>query len=133
MIIKITPDKEKALSLLEAASDREEISKQLNESKFPSNFLENMYETCRELVSSIMLSDGFRTIGDSAHKEAIEYLKNYKEFKTEEISLLDDLRVKRNKFMYEGKKMTFLYLKTNKSKIKEIIKKLKVIATNKLK
>jgi len=99
MLIKITPDIERAKSLMDMAEKRE---------------------------------DGFRAIGEYAHKEAIDYLSNYG-FSHEDLSLLHDLRIRRNKSMYEGKQINPSYLENNEKSIVRLIRKLKTLLKFKIK
>ncbi|MCX9025419.1 MAG: hypothetical protein OIN85_04905 [Candidatus Methanoperedens sp.] len=63
----------------------------------------------------------------------IEYLeKNYPEFKGHEISLLDDLRLTRNRIAYNGFFVTDEYLERKMKEILAIIEKLRVIIYKKL-
>ncbi|MDP1695471.1 MAG: hypothetical protein Q8L29_01000 [archaeon] len=102
-IKRITPDKEKAKGILNMVETTLKMIEQINQDAFPSNITKEYYEVTRELISIILLLDGFKTTGDGAHKRQIEYLEaNYKEFSRTEIVLIDDLRITRNKIAYEG-------------------------------
>jgi len=129
-IIKITPDKEKAKSILRMVSLLEErISRQERE-RMVSLIIADYYETIKELLTAILLLDGYKTLN---HKNLIEYLNNnYKELTKHEISIMDDLRILRNKITYEGFFVNLPYLDRNEQFIKEIIKKLKDIINSKL-
>ena len=125
MIIKTAPDKERAKSLSKVVKQREDYIAAVNADKFPSVVAEAYYEIIKELMTAISLSDGFKAIGENAHKDLVDYLSNYKEFTREEIVLVNDLRIKRNKLMYEGITIELVYLKNNKDKLISIINKLK--------
>ncbi len=126
MIIKVAPDKEKAKSMLELIKDREKFVLSSSTSEISSTIIaENYYEIIKELVSIIALLDGFKATGENAHKELIGYRSNYKEFSEEEIILANDLRIKRNKSCYEGKRIDASYLPNRKEKLLLIISKLK--------
>lgn len=102
-LIKITPDKEKAKSILKMVETTLEMIKSIDKIKFSSNVTKEYYEIIRELTSIILLLDGYKVIGERAHKKQIEYLEqNYKEFTSAEINLMDDLRITRNKIAYDG-------------------------------
>jgi hypothetical protein len=80
-----------------------EMIKLIDTNKFSSNVTKEYYDVIRELISVILLLDGYKTYGEGAHKKLVEYLQhNYKEFKEYEISLIDDLRIIRNKIAYDG-------------------------------
>ncbi len=131
MIIKITPDKEKAKSMLNLIENREKFLPLINIKEFSTIAAEHYYEIIKELVSIFLMLNGTKTTGENAHKEMIEELAKYQEFSQWEISLLDDLRIKRNKSYYEGKQIMPIYLETNKEKLKTIIKKLKSLTNKK--
>ena len=133
MKIKTYSDKEKVKSMLNVVKNRENFVKTANFKEFPTIIAENYYEIIKELISSLLLLDGFKTIGENAHKELIESLSNYKEFEEYEIKLIDDLRIRRNKSSYEGKPFEKTYLDDKKSKITKIIDKLKRVINKKLK
>ncbi|MEK6983934.1 MAG: hypothetical protein AABX33_05150 [Nanoarchaeota archaeon] len=96
-LIKITPNKEKAHSIFKMVEITLEMIKQIDKSKFPSNITKEYYEVVRELISIILLLDGYKTMGEGAHKRQIEYLEaNYKDFSKHETAFIDDLRVTRN-------------------------------------
>jgi len=125
MIIKITPDKEKVSSMRELIENREKFVVSIRKTEFPTILAENYYEIIKELATAILLLDGFKAIGEKAHKELIESLSKYKEFEEGEIVLLDDLRIKRNKSSYGGKQIDQSYLENKEEKILNIIKKMK--------
>ncbi len=132
-LIKITPNKEKAESILKMVDITLEMIQQIDKNKFPSNIVKEYYETIRELISVILLLDGFKIVGENAHKRLIEYLKeNYKQFSEHEISFVDDLRILRNKIAYDGFFVKEEYLSRNVGNIKEVISKLKKLVRGKL-
>ena len=62
--------------------------------------ISDYYEIIKEMITAILLLDGCKTL---SHKDLIDYLKeNYKEITSHELSLLDELRVLRNRIAYEG-------------------------------
>ncbi len=132
MIIKVIPDKEKVKSMIKLVEKREEFVSSIDEIKFPTNAAENYYEIIKELAAAIFLLDGFKATGESAHKEIINSLAKYKEFDESEISILDDLRITRNKSSYEGKQVEISYIENKKDKLLSIITKLKGLLNKKL-
>ena len=85
-LIKITPDKEKARSILKMVEKTLEMVEDIDINKFPSNITKEYYEIIRELLSILLLLEGYKTYGEGAHKKLIEYIKeNYKELDTSEI------------------------------------------------
>lgn len=125
MIIKVFPDKEKAKSILELIEQRENYVRNSNFEGFPTGKGENYYEILKELATILLLLNGAKATGENAHKELFDELAKRKFISEEERILAQDLRIKRNYSMYEGKKFKDIYLKNNEDKIKEIIFKLK--------
>ena len=132
-LMKVTPNKEKAKSILKMVETTIEMINNLDTGKFPSNITKEYYEVIRELLSIVLLLDGYKTYGEGAHKKLIEYVeKNYKEFSKYEISLIDNLRNIRNKIAYDGFFVEKDYIERKKKEINIIIKKLKEIVKKKL-
>lgn len=132
-LIKVTQDKEKAQSILKMVETTLEMVKLIDKSKFPSNIAKEYYEIIRELISIILLLDGYKAIGEKAHKRQIEYLEaNYEEFDKAEITLIDDLRITRNKIAYDGFFVKESYVDRKLAEILKIIEKLKGLIKNKL-
>lgn len=116
------PDKEKARSILKMTSLIEERIKIQNRKKMAALIIADYYEMIKELITAILLLDGYKTL---SHKDLIDYIGKYHEFSSYEISILDDLRILRNRIAYEGFFVDFSYLDKNEHLFKEIIKKLK--------
>ena len=132
-LIKITPNKEKAHSIFKMVEITLEMIKQIDKSKFPSNITKEYYEVVRELISIILLLDGYKTMGEGAHKRQIEYLEaNYKNFSKYDIDFIDDLRVTRNKIAYDGFFVKEAYIDRKLNEILKIIDKLKDIVRKKI-
>lgn len=127
-IIKITPDKEKARSILKMIDTTLKMIGSLDVNRFSSNITKEYYEVIRELITVVLLLDGYKTYGEGAHKKLIDYLNiNYKSFNESEILLIDDLRIIRNKIAYDGFFVQKDYLDRKINNINNIIKKLKEI------
>lgn len=133
MIIKIAPDKEKARSIFNLTKNRREFISSIDIKRFPTNAAENYYEIIKELGIGILLLDGLKATGDSAHKEMIEALAGYDKIEGWEIELMDDLRVKRNRSSYEGKEIEYVYLKNKRDELESIINKLEKLLDERLK
>lgn len=131
MIIKTSPDKEKAKSMLNLIKSRESFIISVESEQFSTIIAENYYEIIKELASALLLLDGLKSTGENAHKDLIDYLSNYR-FNGEEIYLMNDLRIKRNKSSYEGKQIEADYIKNKKDKLFKIIKKLKDLISQKI-
>jgi len=132
-LIKTTPDKEKAQSILKMVETTLEMVRLIDKTKFPSNVTKEYYEVIRELTSIILLLDGYKSIGEKAHKRQVEYLEaNYKEFSKAEITLMDDLRITRNKIAYDGFFVKENYVDRKLADILKIIDKLKRLIAKKI-
>jgi len=132
-IIKTAPDREKAKSILKMVETTLEMIDTIDSRKFSSHVVKEYYEVIRELITVILLLDGYKTKGEGAHKKLIEYIgKNYVEFKVHDIMLIDDLRIIRNKISYNGFFVTDDYLERKKKDILMLIDNLRVIVYKKL-
>ncbi len=105
------------------------------DNKFVTLITKDYYEVIRELISAILILDGYKAEGSNAHKTQIEYLsvKYSNEFKKHEIVIMDDLRIKRNKIAYEGFFVPEDYITQRIKEIQAIIDKLKDIINKKFK
>jgi len=134
MIIKITPDFEKSKSILRMIDKSLAMINEINIERYPSNVVKEYYDIIRELISVILLLDGYKTFGEYAHKELIEYLEmNYKEFAKLEINLLNDLRILRNRVAYDGFFIKKDYILRKQFAILELISKLRKLIDKKIK
>ena len=132
-LIKITPDKEKARSILKMVDSTLSMIKSINMEEFSSNVTKEYYDVIRELITVVLLLDGYKTYGEGAHKKLIEYLnETYKNFSEYEIQLIDELRNTRNRIAYDGFFVEVDYIKRKSKDIQEIIKKLKEVVKDKL-
>lgn len=130
-LIKITPDKEKARNILKMISLIEERIKLQDKKKMAALIIADYYEVIKELITAILLIDGYKTL---SHKDLVDYLKEkYSEFSMNEITILDDLRILRNRIAYEGFFTEPSYLIRNESLFKMIIQKLNALIEGKLK
>ena len=118
-IFKITKDERRAGALINMARNRYLTLKELKE---PYRILEEYYEIIKELITSIMYKLGFKTL---SHKALIEFAKeNIKILTSSDISLIDELRIKRNNIVYYGETITEKFLKEREESIRSIINKL---------
>ncbi len=128
-LIKITPDKEKARSILKMISLIEERIKTQDRKEMAALIIADYYEIIKELATAILLIDGYKTL---SHKDLIDCLKKYPEVSSHEVSVLNDLRVLRNKIAYEGFFIEPSYLYRNESLFKSMIRKLRDLINKKL-
>lgn len=129
-LIKITPDFQKVKSILKMVELVEKRIKIQDKIKFSPLILSDYYEIIKELITALLLADGYKTL---SHKNLIDYLdKKYDKILKEEIYLIDKLRILRNRITYEGFEIKHDYLKDNEFIYIRVIKKLKVLITKKL-
>jgi hypothetical protein len=122
-LIKIEPDKEKAKALFQLSEKRLSKIKLYNEKTESELILEAYYETAKELMTAIMLCDGWKSMG---HEELIIYLsQHYPEFPEWQTELLNQMRIRRNRIVYEGAGIDPSYLKRNRTAIIGIIIKIR--------
>jgi len=133
MKIKITPDREKASSILKMIETREKFLIETIRLKAPATIIaESYYEIIKEVFTALLLLEGYKFIGENAHKELIDFVKKYKKFDEFEIETIQDLRIKRNKSSYEGKPIEEVYLENKKEILLKIIEKSKLLLKSKL-
>lgn len=118
-VFKISKEEKRAKALKEMAEDR--FSK-MSELKEPYRIIEEYYEIIKELLTSFMYLQGYKTL---SHKTLVEFsAENIKELSKREIELIDELRVKRNNIVYYGEQVNIEFLKSREEAIKQIIEKL---------
>lgn len=126
-IIRVTPDKEKVKSILKMAETTLKMIETIDAKTFPSNIVKEYYDVLRELASAVMLLEGFKTQGEGAHKNIIEYLQRNNKINGYEFSFLDDLRITRNRIAYDGFFVAEDYLERKRKDIVAISEKLKIL------
>lgn len=137
-LIKVTSDEERAKSLLDTVTmrlDSIELLKKSDLEKYSSKIIEDYYESILELITALMCLDGYKTRGDfiGSHIATIEFLRSsYKQFKEDQINLIDDLRKKRIGIKYYGKHVKKDYLQMNEKEVNKIIEKLRKLAEKKI-
>ena len=118
-VFKISKDEKRARALKEMAKDRYE---KMSDFKEPYRIIEEYYEIIKELITSFMYNQGFKTL---SHKALVEFAsQNIKALSSREISLIDELRVKRNNIVYYGEKASLEFLKSREQAIRITIEKL---------
>lgn len=118
-IFKITKDERRAQALKNLAKNRYSNISSLKE---PYKILEEYYEIIKELLTSFMYSQGFKTL---SHKSLIEFsAKNIKLLSNSEIDLINELRIKRNDIVYYGEQVNLEFLQSRTKNIRLIIDKL---------
>lgn len=131
-LIKIALDQEKAKAILKMVDVTRAMIKTIDSAQFSSHVTREYYNVMRELMSVVLLLDGYKTHGEGAHKKLIEYLQaNYEEFEEHEIALLEELRTIRNKIAYDGFFVESEYLERKIPLIEGIITKLSILIKKK--
>ncbi|MBS3066790.1 hypothetical protein J4205_03115 [Candidatus Pacearchaeota archaeon] len=132
MIVKINPDLEKAKSIFGLVKSRISIIDSLKKVEFPTVVAENYYEIIKELISISLLVDGLKAVGENAHRDLIERFGKYTVLNNQEIAIIQDLRIKRNKSLYEGKQIGRVYLDNNENSLIKIMVKLEKYVKDRL-
>lgn len=116
---KISPDINRAKSLIETAKERIGLIKSINEKN--CNFVfEDYYTSIVELIQAVTFRKGYNVLN---HVCLGFYLKDV--LKQENLFILfDDIRYKRNSLTYYGRKMDFETAKKAIEDCKKIIKEL---------
>jgi hypothetical protein len=128
---KVTPDRERAKSLLSLVELREKDLRSKEKSdEFSALVVEAYYEMVKELLAALMSVGGYKT---PSHEVLVSYMENYKNgISTAEIFLADQLRKTGNDIAYRGIAIPPDYLVRNREKIIALIKKLKKLVSSKL-
>ncbi|HLC55142.1 MAG TPA: hypothetical protein VJJ75_01260, partial [Candidatus Nanoarchaeia archaeon] len=123
-----------ARSILRMVESTLEMVKGIDKSQFPSQVTKDYYDIIRELMSILLLLDGWKTQGEGAHRNIIRYIeKVYKSELTRfEISVIDELREIRNQVAYDGFFVKESYLDGRLKNILMIIERLQNIISKKL-
>ncbi len=118
--MRITPDKEKARSLIETAEERLSVLlREINE-KTANYIFEDYYSSILEVLHSLVLLEGYKV---DNHICLGYYIKDI--LKREDLfRLFDDCRFKRNSLVYYGKRMDFDVAKDAINKAKRLFKEL---------
>lgn len=126
-LIRVTPDRERAKSILKMTEIILERIRETNKKKYPSLVLVDYYEIIKQLLTAIALLDGYKAL---SHKALIEYSKKY--LFPWEYELVDKIRRIRNRINYEGYFLDYDFLERNEVKIIELVDKLRRVLTEKL-
>jgi hypothetical protein len=119
-IFRISKDVTRARDLIDMAKERlNKVIKTIPES-LPYKFLEEYYEIAVQFMTSIMYSEGYKTL---SHVALIKFLSKHG-FKYNEIKTLDNMRKFRHGIVYYGRKEGGNFYINHKEEIKEIIEKL---------
>ena len=119
---KISPDTERANSLIKTSEERTSIINKINEKN--CNFVfEDYYTSVLELLQALVIKKGYNVLN---HLCIGYYLRDV--LKKEDLfRIFDDLRYKRNALTYYGNRMDFETAKASIEKCKELINKIGVL------
>jgi len=123
VIIKISPDKQKSQALVKMAQITLDRLSETNTQKYPTNTLTDYYDIAHKLMEAILLKDGFKTSGEGAHKELIDFISEQHDLSEQNKIFLQQIRSYRNRTSYEGFCINKNYIIKNEIKIQEIIEK----------
>ncbi|MEK6841864.1 MAG: hypothetical protein AABX91_01795 [Nanoarchaeota archaeon] len=127
--IKVTPNKQKAMSLVEVAEGRINVFKMDLNEKTANYIFEDYYTSVLEFVQAIVFLKGYKVNNHICLGFFLrDFLKKEELFRT-----FDDCRFKRNSLMYYGKKMDFEVAKEAINKSKSLLSELRVILKDALK
>jgi len=126
---RIRPDKGMAKAILKMIKVRVKALKLTDRQEFASLVVEDYYEVIKEAITALMAIDGYKTL---SHEALITYMKEfYTDFSQSEITLMDQLRVLRNKIAYKGFFIAPDFLERNEARIEEIVSKIKGVLEEK--
>lgn len=133
-LIRVTPDRQRAQSIFKMAKTSLEMVESLDAEKFSSHIVKEYYEILRELLSILLLLDGYKTYGQGAHKNIIVYVaKNYSSLFSEYyIYFIDELRILRNKITYDGYFVPYDFVRRKKGDIQALVRMLLGVIQKKL-
>jgi len=114
--VKVSPDKERAKSLIETAKERVSLIKEITEKN--CNFVfEDYYTSILELLQVLVILEGYKITN---HVCLGFYLRDILR-KDDFYHIFDDVRYKRNSLTYYGKRMDFETAKQTIEKCKRLI------------
>lgn len=128
MIIKTTPNIQKAQSLSEMAEQTLERLQTTEIIKYPSNSLTDYYDIIHKLLEAIAAKQGVKTVGEGAHQELIDNIAKTCTLPEQTRIFLQQLRDYRNRISYEGFFINENFITQNQQKIENIILQLKELA-----
>lgn len=114
--VRVSPDKERAESLVETSGERIKLIKEINEKN--CNFVfEDYYTSVLELLQALVILSGYKIVN---HICLGYYLRDA--LKREDLFMIfDDVRYKRNSLTYYGKRMDFETAKKSIEHCKKLI------------
>jgi hypothetical protein len=133
MILKITPDLEKAKSFFKLAQESFEKLLASSFSKYPSSSLKEYYDALHFIFEGISSSLGVKVKGEGAHAELINFICKTFSISEGERQFLQTLRDYRNKISYEGLAIPKEFMQDNKNELKDMFFKFSSLLEEKIK
>ena len=129
-IFKISKDIARARDLIDMANESLEKMIKIIPKDMPHKVLQEYYEIVVQLITSIMYSEGYKTLN---HISLINFLSKRHDFNHNEIQILDKMRKFRHGTVYYGQRSGGVFYLNHEDEIKKIIKKLKELAEKMIK
>ena len=129
-IFRISKDIPRARDLVEMAEERLILIIKSIPKSVPYKILEEYYEACVQLATSVMYSEGYKTLN---HVSLINFLSESQGFSQDEIRILDSMRKFRHGTVYYGRKESGNFYINHKEEIMRIVNKLLNLAKKKIK
>lgn len=127
---RVTPNKEKARSILRTIRLIEKRIGLQDRKEMSALILTDYYEIVKELTTALLLLDGYKSL---SHKDLLTYLSEKRsDLSQHEQTLLDDMRILRNRILYDGLTLEPAYLKRNEGQYQQIVRKLKGLVRKRL-
>lgn len=127
---RVTPNKEKARSILRTIRLIEKRIGLQDRKEMSALILTDYYEIVKELTTALLLLDGYKSL---SHKDLLTYLSEKRSDLTRhEQTILDDMRILRNRILYDGLTLEPAYLKRNEGQYQQIVRKLKGLVRRRL-
>ena len=121
-LIRVTPDKEKAKSMLRMSQITLARIHETDPEKYSTNILRDYYEILRELITCIALLDGFKAVGEGAHRTLIHFMRRYiPPLAEHDIQFMNSLRDIRNEIAYDGLCIATDILEERRERIEQLI------------
>jgi uncharacterized protein (UPF0332 family) len=119
---EVKPNLERAKSMRDLAVKRLESIRRRRGTDDPEFIVEDYYEAMKELITAMLFSRGFKSY---SHECLITFLREFhKEFKEDELQLIDQMRQTRNDLLYRGEPVAAAYLNRREPEFTTLIAKL---------
>lgn len=129
IILRVTPNRLRADSLIEEAEKRRKFVKELLEKvkitdENANYYIESAYDAIMELLRGKLILDGYKSRGEGAHEAEIAYLRILG-FSEHDVRFVNTLRYSRNGIKYYGRSFKKPYAESSISFLNNIYPKLR--------